>query len=120
MANCVRTAPAIHVTNPGPAAGPLREYLESVDAGDNAFTQWFFQKWLRQMPGRAKARERLLRAQGVEPTAERLQVTQDADPEVQMRGKSAGEKFLSGDNPIVVVMSILGIFVAVQVALHPR
>lgn len=88
-------------------------------------TQWFFQKWLTQMPGRVKARERALRAQGIEPTAEQLQAWQiENEAALQQKtageGKSGGEKFLSGDNPIVVVMSILGIFVAVQVALHPR
>ena len=101
----------------------MREYLESVDAGSNPLTQWFFSKWLTQMPARDKARRRALEAQGLDEAAVEAEIAklkQAPDPDAELEGKNAAEKFLSGDNPIVVVMSILGVFIAVQVALHPR
>ena len=105
-------------------SGPLREYLESVDAGDNSATQWFFAKWLRQMPGRAKARARRGKAAGdaAELTGLASDATQEADGAAAGSGgaKTSAENFFSGDNPLVVVAWILGVFVAVQVALHPR
>lgn len=112
-------------------AGPLRKYLESVDAGDNQVTKWFFAKWLRQMPGRDKARARraVADAHG-DAAAVQSQASEqhDADtisqrasgPAQGSASKPGSEKFFSGDNPLVVVAWVLGIFVAVQVALHPR
>lgn len=106
-------------------AGPLRQFLERVDLEGNGVSRWFFSKWLKQMPGREKALQRNLAAS----SGDHASGDQAETPEISVMGEekknqgrqsSSVEKFLSGDNPIVVVMSILGIFVAVQIALHPR
>lgn len=72
------------------------------------------------MPGREKARQRNLAAQGLPES-----VQSEADPAAeearsQKPAPSVVEKFLSADNPIIVVVGILGVFVAIQVALHDR
>ena len=87
--------------------------------GSNQFTKWFFAKWLRNMPGREKARQRYTEGTGdadsTQHTAQEANVNQ-----ARSATKQSSEGFFSGDNPIVVVMSILGIFVGLQVLLHPR
>lgn len=107
-------------------AGPLREYLEGVDADETRLGErWFFQKWLTQMPGREKARLRNLAAQGLlDPNASDAGEGSTAGanftaPEPAKK-VSPVENFISGDNPIIVVVGILGVFVAIQVALHDR
>lgn len=76
------------------------------------------------MPGREKALRRNLAASGGDrDQADSPEVSSGSDVgEKKGREKqvSSLENFISGDNPVIVVMSILGIFVAVQVALHPR
>eukprot|EP00892_Ulva_mutabilis_P001296 jgi/Ulvmu1/11167/UM072_0003.1 len=102
--------------------GPLREFLEKVDVEGDGFSRWFFAKWLTQMPGRDKARRRNLEAMGYDADQIELQETgtgQSSSP-TSSKSTSSVENFLSGDNPIIVVMGVLGIFVAVQIALHPR
>lgn len=97
--------------------GPLREFLEKVDVEGNGPTKWFFSKWLTQMPGREKARRRNLEAMGRDVSElEDMPIYEASAPQA----KSSAEKFLSGDNPIIVVMGVLGVFVAIQIALHPR
>lgn len=100
-------------------AGPLREFLEAVDVEGNGLTKWFFAKWLKQMPAREKARRRNLEAMGKDvgdDAATDLPSYEGSTPQ----SKSAVENFISGDNPIIVVMGVLGVFVAIQIALHPR
>lgn len=105
-------------------AGPLRQFLERVDLEGNGVSRWFFSKWLKQMPGREKALRRNLAASDADPDqTESSEVSSGSDAgEKRGREKQASglEQFISGDNPVIVVMSILGIFVAVQIALHPR
>ena len=76
------------------------------------------------MPGREKALRRNLAASAVDADqAESSEVSSGSDAGEKIgREKQASslEKFISGDNPVIVVMSILGLFVAVQIALHPR
>lgn len=108
-------------------AGPLRQFLERVDLEGNGVSRWFFSKWLTQMPGREKALRRNMAASSSAAeragnTAGKLeQVVVDSDKmPLDKRSRSSVEQFVSGDNPIIVVISILGLFVAVQVASHPR
>jgi hypothetical protein len=46
------------------------------------------------------------------------QVATDSEPPTADQGGTG--RFFSGDNPIVVVMGALGIFIALQIATHPR
>ena len=112
-------------------AGPLRQFLERVDTEDNQVAKWFFAKWLKQMPGREKARVRNAAARATADTTSDTHADgRHSQEQVQADKGDMGQQtkaplvplgeFLSGDNPIVVVMSVLGIFVATQVALHPR
>lgn len=100
----------------------MREFLEKVDVEGDGFSRWFFAKWLRQMPGREKARQRNLEAMGYDIDKDGLQDTSSDQAPSPSSSKltSSAEKFMSGDNPIVVVMGVLGVFVAIQIALHPR
>lgn len=99
--------------------GPLREFLEAVDVEGNGLMRWFFAKWLKQMPARDKARRRNLEAMGKDvgdDPATDMPSYEGSTPQ----SKSPVENFISGDNPIIVVMGVLGVFVAIQIALHPR
>lgn len=103
-------------------AGPLREFLEKVDLEGNVWSRWFFTKWLNQMPAREKALQRNLSTKVADSDVEGKELADQSTVAERSTKKrtSSVENFISGDNPIIVVMSILGIFVAVQVALHPR
>jgi hypothetical protein len=104
--------------------GPLREFLERVDLEGNWVYRWFFSKWLKQMPGREKALRRNEAASSGEAAGDATDtrtIGVEGTETIKKGAQASGfEKFFSGDNPIVVVMSILSIFVAAQVALHPR
>lgn len=114
------------------AAGPLRKFLEQVDAGENKWAKWFFAKWLQQMPAREKARSRNAAASSAADTApvhraehstvqaESMEKGGTGDTQAQTPAPVPVGEFLSGDNPIVVVMGVLGILVALQVAFNPR